>query len=110
MNEGYSNDYSEEAFWTKVSNIAKQLGKSALKNALILYYVSVDSNTPRWAKGVIAAALGYLIFPLDAIPDLTPFAGYADDTCVIAGALAAIATHISAEHIAKAKGKMSEWF
>ena len=110
MNGGYSKYYLEEAFWTKAVSFAKQAGKTALKNALILYYVSVDPSTPKWAKGVIATALGYFIFPLDAVPDLTPFVGYADDACAIAGALVAIATHISAEHIAKAKGKMDEWF
>ena len=79
MSDDYAEHYSERSFWGKVKRYAKQIGKATVEKALILYYVGVDSKTPKWAKGVIAASLGYLIFPLDSIPDLTPFVGYADD-------------------------------
>ena len=50
------------------------------------------------------AALGYFIFPADAIPDITPVVGYADDLGVLAAALAAIAAHVTPE----AKRRASE--
>ena len=34
-------------------------------------------------KSVVVAALLYFIFPIDAIPDITPFIGYLDDLGVI---------------------------
>ena len=35
-------------------------------------------------KGIIIAALGYLISPLDFIPDPIPVAGYTDDALAMA--------------------------
>ena len=105
-----SSHYSEASFWEKVKGSAKTAGKEVLEKALILYYVGIDPHTPAWAKGIVAAALGYFIFPLDAIPDLAPFVGYSDDLGAIAAALAAIAACISKTHVSDAKAKVAEWF
>lgn len=110
MKDEYSRHYSERSFWEKVRKFAKQMGRATLEKALVLYYVGIDKKTPTWAKGVITAALGYLIFPLDALPDMTPFVGYADDMGALAAALAAVAVCISSEHTEKAKEKMKDWF
>ena len=106
----YSSQYSEESFWDKLFNFAKQAGREVVQKALLLYYVGCDPDTPTWAKGVITAALGYFIFPLDAIPDVTPFVGYADDLGAIVMALAAIAACIKKEHADKAAAKTAECF
>ena len=110
MKEEFSQHYSEQSFWEKVKKYAKQIGRATLEKALLLYYVGIDRNTPFWAKGVISAALGYLIFPIDAIPDFIPFVGYADDAVAIASALATVALCISQEHKDKAREKIREWF
>ena len=110
LEDVFSKHYSEKSFWDKLTHFAKQAGKEVVEKSFILYYVGNDPKTPTWAKGVVGAALGYFIFPLDAIPDLVPFVGYADDLGAIAFALAAIASCISKEHIDKAKGKTEEWF
>jgi uncharacterized membrane protein YkvA (DUF1232 family) len=73
-------------------------------------YVGNDPKTPTSAKGVVAAALGYFIVPLDAIPDMAPFVGYADDLGAVAAAMAMIASCISKRHVQKAKMKTEEWF
>ena len=51
-----------------------------------------------------------MIWPIDAIPDLTPMIGYADDAGAIVAALAAIAVCITDKHIADAKEKLAKWF
>ncbi len=89
LDDDFSKHYSESSFWDKLLHYAKQAGREVVHKALILYYVGNDPATPVWAKGVIAAALGYFIFPIDAIPDLTPFIGYADDLGAIVAAMAA---------------------
>jgi uncharacterized membrane protein YkvA (DUF1232 family) len=76
----------------------------------MLYYSLQDSDTPLWAKGIIVAALGYLIFPADAIPDFLPAVGYADDTGALVAAVGAVAFHIKPEHRKSAKAKIREWF
>jgi len=110
LDDDFSGHYSESSFWDKLLHFAKQAGREVVHKALILYYVGNDPATPMWAKGVITAALGYFIFPLDAIPDITPFIGYADDLGALAAALAAIASCITKEHIDKATAKLNEWF
>ena len=110
MTENYSKHYSEKNFWDKVKKYISQIGQITIHKALTLYYVGIDPKTPKWAKVVVVAALGYLIFPLDAIPDLTPFAGYADDAGAIATALALILICIDKSHTFKADNKMNEWF
>jgi uncharacterized membrane protein YkvA (DUF1232 family) len=46
-----------------------------------------DPRVPRRAKVVLAAALAYLAFPLDLVPDFIPVAGSLDDAIVAALAL-----------------------
>jgi uncharacterized membrane protein YkvA (DUF1232 family) len=108
-NIDYKEHYSEESFWGKVKKYGRKVGAETLEKVLILYYVGIDPLTPKWAKGVIAGALGYFIFPLDAIPDLTPIVGYADDLGAITAAIATIAMCITKEHRKKAKEKLKEW-
>nr|WP_298378868.1 YkvA family protein [uncultured Halomonas sp.] len=102
--------YSDEAFWNKVSRYAKKAGKTTLEPGLKLYYSAQDPDTPVWAKTTIYGALGYFIFPLDTIPDVTPFVGYTDDVSVLVGALAVVAAHIKKEHTSKARAVLKRWF
>src|SRR5690606_37589693 len=67
----FDEQYSERGFWEKVKRFAKAMGVGVLKPALQLYYSAQDPDTPASAKAIIYGALGYLITPIDAIPDLT---------------------------------------
>lgn len=106
----YAKDFTEDSFWKKLKNFATTLGRELVEKALTLYYAAQDKDTPVWAKGVIAASLGYLVFPADAIPDMIPGAGYADDTGALAAAFGMIAMHIKAEHKQLAATKANDWF
>lgn len=74
--------------------------------ALTLFYCLKDKNTPKWAKGVIVGALGYLILPTDLIPDIIPGAGYTDDWGALVAALGTVAAYIKDEHKSKAHAQM----
>ena len=106
----YSEQYSEETFWDKLLRFAKAAGAEVVERTLQLYYAAQDPETPAWAKGVIYGALGYFIFPLDAIPDAVPVVGYADDLGVLAAAVAAVALYITPAVKEKARAKMQDWF
>lgn len=106
----YTDSYSDDSFWGKVKGYAKVAGETVLEPALKLYHASTDPDTPAWAKTVIYGALGYFISPIDAIPDITPVIGYADDLGVLAAAVAATAAHIKTEHGQKAKETLKQWF
>jgi uncharacterized membrane protein YkvA (DUF1232 family) len=102
--------FSESSFWSVVKQSALAIGRKALYLGLTLFYAFKDEHTPKWAKTIIAGALGYLILPLDAIPDFIPGVGFTDDLGAIVAATAVIAAHITAEHRRKAARQVDELF
>ena len=108
--KGMAEHYSEESFWEKVIKYAKIAGREAIEKALTLYFAMQDPQVPAWAKAVCAGALGYFIFPFDAIPDAIVPIGYVDDIGVMAAALTAVAIHVTEETKEKARQKLRDWF
>lgn len=106
----YLGEYSAARFWRKLAGHAKSAGRTTLEKALYLFYAAQSPNTPAWAKRVIYGALGYFIFPLDAIPDLAPMIGYTDDLGVMMAALATVALYVTPEVKAQARRKLEQWF
>ncbi len=106
----YQKNYNESEFWETVKKYAKKMGGEALYNALLLYYVMQDPNTPTQQKLLIAGTLGYLILPIDLIPDFIPGLGLTDDISMIVAAVKMVAANISPQHQAMAKAKIREWF
>lgn len=102
--------YSEGAFWTKVKNCALAIGKKGIEKALYLYYAWQDPDMPVWVKTIIVSALGYLICPLDAVPDMVPMVGYSDDAGVIAAALSMVRIYLKEVHHENARARIAEWF
>jgi uncharacterized membrane protein YkvA (DUF1232 family) len=110
MQPDYSKYYNAKSLWEKFTHYAKVAGSKVVYSALLLYYVMVDKNTDMKTRLIIAAALGYFIFPLDAIPDLTPILGYADDLGVLLFTLSKVVTSITPEIKAKAREQVEKWF
>jgi uncharacterized membrane protein YkvA (DUF1232 family) len=106
----YEQAFSENGFWDKLKHYARSAGREVVEKALLLYYAMQEEKAPAWAKATIAGALGYFIVPLDAITDLTPAVGYADDLGVLALAIAAVAAYINEDVRAKTAQKMRDWF
>lgn len=88
----------------------KNIGRQVINVALTLYHCGVDPKTSPTAKGIIFGSLGYFVFPIDAIPDMTPVVGYADDLGVLLFALGTVSTSVKPEHNQAAKEKTDEWF
>ena len=80
----FEKDYSEESFFDKILKYAKVIGVNLIFKALQLYYVLQKPDVPAADKGVIIAALGFLISPLDFISDPIPVASYTDDALALA--------------------------
>ena len=101
--EEYAQYYSDSGFWRKIAKKSRSIGRKFSEILLVLYYSLTDKETPKWAKSVIVGALGYFIFPVDAIPDFIPVIGFTDDYGMIMSAIAVIAAHIKDEHKDKAR-------
>lgn len=106
----YQQAFSERDFWDKLKNFAMGAGKEVVEKALLLFYAMQEEKAPKWAKATIAGALGYFIMPFDAIIDLTPAVGYADDLGVLALAIAAVSVYINDNVRSKAAVKLTSWF
>ena len=102
--------YSDSGFRDKLRRFGKSAGREVIEKALLLYYAMQEEKAPAWAKTTIIAALGYFIVPLDAIADITPAVGFADDLGVLVLAVAAVATYINDDVRAKAESRLTEWF
>ena len=106
----YQKHYSESEFWFKLGMLAKKAGVKVTYYALTLYYTLTDPATPTKYKAVIAGALGYMILPLDLVPDFLPFAGLADDWAALVAAVAYVTSAITPAIKEKARTKVSSWF
>jgi uncharacterized membrane protein YkvA (DUF1232 family) len=80
---------------TTILQIIRKAGIKAIYSALLLFYAFRRSDLPAWAKTIVFGALGYLLSPLDSIPDLTPLLGYTDDLGVLSYALVMIAAYVN---------------
>jgi len=106
----YKKNFSENKFWKKCKHYAKQAGSKTIYMALLLFYAYRRKETPGWAKHIMLGALGYLISPVDALPDLTPILGYTDDAGVLAFALVVVSGHINEEVKTNARERLNGWF
>ena len=62
------------------------------------YYCAIDPETPRKAKLVLFAALGYFVMPVDALPDVIAGLGFSDDAAVLTTAISVVGMHIKDTH------------
>ena len=106
----YANKFSQSDFVEKIANIAKRAGAKLVYAALILYYTLQSDKVSAANKAMIIGALGYMISPLDVIPDAIPIAGLTDDLAVLLFVLKKVWDGVDAKTVALAKKKLSKWF
>lgn len=94
----------------KIANIAKRAGAKLVYAALILYYTLQSDKVSAANKAMIIGALGYMISPLDVIPDAIPIAGLTDDLAVLLFVLKKVWTDVDPDIQQKAKERLSKWF
>ncbi len=106
----YKDKFSRTGFVEKISRIAKRAGVKLVYAALILYYTLENEKVSIKDKAIIIGALGYLISPLDVVPDAIPIAGLGDDLAVLIFVLHKVWNDVSNEVKLKAKNKLMTWF
>ena len=106
----YKDRFSQTGFVEKISRIAKRAGVKLVYAALILYYILESDKISMKDKAIIIGPLGYLISPLDIVPDAIPIAGLGDDLTVLIFVLHKVWNEVSEEVKDKAKNKLKTWF
>ncbi|MEN0006713.1 MAG: YkvA family protein [Bacteroidota bacterium] len=108
--EKYIKQFSEVSLWANMKHYAQKAGVKAIYMVLLLFYAYTRKDTPGWAKRIVLGTLGYLLSPIDAIPDLTPLIGYTDDIGVLSFGLVTIAAYVNDEVREKARKRLGKWF
>lgn len=85
-----------EKFWGVLRKYARYIPFA--RDAVAAFYCATDPVTPRRVKGILLAALGYFILPLDAVPDIFSLIGFTDDLAVLTTAIAMVRGHMKPEH------------
>ena len=106
----YEQHYNDSSFLDKVTKYGKLIGITALYKAVQLWFVLQKPDVPAGTKAVIMGALGYLIAPLDFLPDLLPVLGYTDDMVAITFALIKVQGYIDEEVERKSKKLLRKIF
>lgn len=102
--------FSETGLWKFLLHHAQRLGHKAIYSALLMYNAYRQPHTPYWAKSIILGALGYLLTPIDALPDLTPVLGFTDDLGILSFGLVTIACYVDGGIREASKAKLYTWF
>ncbi|MCF0155143.1 MAG: DUF1232 domain-containing protein [Veillonella sp.] len=96
--------FGNSKFMRFASNVA---GKFIfLRRGLVLFYCLRDKGTPTYVKVIIATSLGYLILPIDIVPDVILGLGWLDDLAILGFAFKVANKYITEEHRGKARRLM----
>lgn len=106
----YANKFSQSDFVEKIARVAKRAGSKLVYAALILFYTLQSKKISIKNKAIIVGALGYLISPLDVVPDAIPIVGLGDDLAVLIYVLKLVWSDVDPEIQERAKAKLNDWF
>jgi len=93
-------------FWRTAKKAARQI--PFMEEVVAAYYCAMDKKTPVRAKGILLAALGYFVLPVDVIPDFVLGLGFTDDLAVLTAAITAVSAHIKPAHRLAAKRAIAD--
>lgn len=77
---------------------------------MLLYYVVSDAATSFMDKLKIYAAIGYILTPLDLIPNSIHLAGFTDDLAAIGIAYTTVRQNLTIGILRKAANRIWRWF
>lgn len=106
----YASKFSQSDFVDKISRVAKSAGSKLVYAALVLYYTLQSDKVSMKEKTIIVGALGYLVTPIDVVPDAIPIVGLSDDLAVILYVLKTVWMDVDPDIKERAQQKLSQWF
>ncbi|MCX5941614.1 MAG: DUF1232 domain-containing protein [Cyanobacteria bacterium] len=101
-----SAEIDEGLLWT----LLRRAGRSVARPAIECLELVLDAHTPLQVRLTMLAALTYLVFPLDLVPDFIPVAGFGDDVVAMTALLGLYRSHMSEAVRARAQRKLDQWF
>lgn len=96
----------DKRFWAK---LRRGLARIPFAEDLVAaYYCALDRDTPGYVRAVLFGAVAYFVLPTDMVPDFLAGLGFTDDASVIAGAIAAVGSHLEPRHRERARRRLDE--
>ncbi|MCY1665648.1 YkvA family protein [Rhizobium sp. SL86] len=92
-------------FWPTMKRAVRYIPFS--RDLAAAYFCAMDPQTPTRVRGVLLAALGYFVLPLDFLPDIFAVVGFTDDVAVLMAAFRMIQAHIKDSHYQAADEALS---
>jgi len=71
----------------RVASFLKKRVEQLKRNTYALYLAYKDPRVPLYAKIFIVAVVGYVVSPLDLIPEFIPVIGYFDDLVILSAGI-----------------------
>ncbi len=105
-----ANVFNEKALWEKLKVCAAKIGKEALLKIFTLYYILKEKPLAASEKALIVGALGYLLLPMDLVPDFLPIVGYLDDIFALGYVIDRYLNYVDDYVRLKAEEKLESWF
>ena len=90
--------------------LLRRAGRSVARPAIECLELVLDAETPFQVRLTMVAAMTYLLFPLDLIPDFIPVAGFGDDVVAMTALLGLYRSHMSEAVRTRAQRKLDQWF
>ncbi len=92
-------------FWPTLKRAVRYVPFS--RDLVAAYYCAMDPKTPLRVRGVLLAALGYFVLPIDLVPDMFLMVGFTDDVAVLAAAFRMVQAYINDSHYEAADRALS---
>jgi Uncharacterized conserved protein len=93
-------------FWPTLKRAMRQIPFG--RDVVAAFFCATDPQTPLRVRGILLAALGYFVLPVDTIPDVFAFVGFTDDIAVLTTAIALIRGHMTERHYAAADRALAD--
>lgn len=100
--------FDANAFVSRISKSVKYLSTETIYYSFLLFEVIQSRKVSQADALIIVGALGYLILPVDLIPDFIPVVGLVDDAALIIKAVSKIQSSIDEEVKSLATERMSK--
>jgi uncharacterized membrane protein YkvA (DUF1232 family) len=91
-----------------VGSRLKAIARDFKRELAVYRLVLADARTPRLAKIILGAAVGYLLVPFDLIPDFIPVLGQLDDLLIVPGLVVIALRLIPAEIVEECRARVGE--
>jgi uncharacterized membrane protein YkvA (DUF1232 family) len=85
--------------WGRIRQSARQIKREII----VVYFAARDVRTPWWIRVFALLIAGYVLSPIDLIPDFIPVLGYLDDVVLVPLAIKLLLRMLPPEVVAEAR-------